>query len=61
MAVFQRLINNVLGDLSNNVALPYIANIIIPSINFEDLQNLQRVFEKLGVHNLRLIIEYLGR
>ena len=71
-AVFQRLINTVLGSLKNTVAFPYIDDIIIPSTTVsEGLQRLQLVLNKLREHKLTLnlnkcsflmtTIDYLGR
>lgn len=72
LAVFQRLINNVLGSLKNSIAFPYLDDIIIPSKDVEEGMNrLRRVLETLRMHHLTLnldkcsffaeIIEYLGR
>lgn len=71
-AVFQRLINNVLGPLKNKIAFPYIDDIIIPCPTFEEgLTRLNSVLEVFRRHNLTLKIskcsffktqiEYLGR
>lgn len=71
-SVFQRLINNVLGDLKNSVAFPYIDDIIIPCTSFEEgLSRLNSVLTKFREHKLTLklskcaffktTIEYLGR
>ncbi len=71
-AVFQRLINNVLGPLKNSVALPYMDDIIIPARTEEEgLLRLRKVLEALRQHNLTLnldkcsffksSIDYLGR
>lgn len=71
-AVFQRLINNVLGKLRNTIAFPYIDDIIIPCPNIsEGLDRLRSVLEVLREHSLTLklskcifftrSIEYLGR
>lgn len=71
-AVFQRLMNNVLGKLKNNIAFPYLDDIIIPSKTVDEgLNKLRQVLEKLREHNLTLKlskcyffkteINYLGR
>lgn len=71
-AVFQRLMNNVLGELKGTVAFPYIDDIIIPCPNAsEGLARLQQVLEALRQHKLTLKlnkckffqknIDYLGR
>lgn len=71
-AVFQRLINNVLGDLRNQIALPYMDDILIPCKSFEQgLERLQMVLETLRKNHLTLKptkcslfqtkIDYLGR
>jgi hypothetical protein len=71
-AVFQRLMNNVLGPLRNTIAFPYMDDIIIPSATLEEgLCRLRLVLEALRKYNLTLRIEkcvffgaqidYLGR
>lgn len=71
-AVFQRMVNKVLGMLKNNIAFPYIDDIIIPSSTVEEgMCRLQQVLERLREHHLTLnlskcsffesTIEYLGR
>ena len=71
-AVFQRLINLVLGPLKNSIAFPYIDDIIIPAHTVQEgLYRLQLVLDKLREHRLtlniqkcsffHLKIEYLGR
>jgi hypothetical protein len=71
-SVFQRLMNNVLGQLKNTVAFPYIDDIIIPSATVEEgLDRLCLVLEALRKHNLTIKlgkcnffyteISYLGR
>jgi hypothetical protein len=71
-SVFQRLMNNVLGQLKNTVAFPYIDDIIIPSATVEEgLDRLRLVLEALRKHNLTIKlgkcnffyteISYLGR
>lgn len=71
-AVFQRLMNNVLGELKNTKAFPYIDDIIIPSVTFsEGIDTLRQVLEKFKMNNLTLKlskcyffqteIDYLGR
>ncbi|XP_011861043.1 PREDICTED: uncharacterized protein K02A2.6-like [Vollenhovia emeryi] len=69
-AVFQRLMDNVLGDLK--VAFPYLDDIIIPSKTIaEGMVRLRQVLDALRRHHLTLklekcffftrSIEYLGR
>ena len=71
-AVFQRLMDLVLGPLKNTIAYPYLDDIIIPSKSVEEgLQHLRRVLDKFREHNLTLKIskcsffksriDYLGR
>jgi hypothetical protein len=71
-AVFQRVMNNVLGPLRNTIAFPYMDDIIIPSATLEEgLCRLRLVLEALRKYNLTLKIEkcvffgtqidYLGR
>jgi transposase InsO family protein len=71
-AVFQRLMNKVLGPLKNTVAFPYIDDVIIPSTTVEEgLHRLRLVLEALRKHNITLRlskcsffctkIDYLGR
>jgi hypothetical protein len=71
-AVFQRLMNAVLGDLRYEVALVYVDDIIIPSKTVrEGLEKLKVILERLREHDLTLklskcsflqsSIEYLGR
>lgn len=71
-AVFQRLVNNVLGDLRNEIAYPYIDDIIIPARTVEEgLGRLEKVLEVFRKNNLTLKlskceffktnIDYLGR
>lgn len=49
------LINNVLGDLNNVDAFPYIDDIIIPSTTFEQgVMRLRKVLQKLRENNLAL-------
>lgn len=71
-AVFQQLINTVLGELRNSVAFPYIDDIIIPAETVhQGLERLKKVLEKFRQHKLTLKlskcsffksqVEYLGR
>jgi hypothetical protein len=71
-SVFQRLMNNVRGQLKNTFAFPYIDDIIIPSATVEEgLDRLRLVLEALRKHNLTIKlgkcnffyteISYLGR
>lgn len=71
-AVFHRLVNNVLGDLRNKVAFPYVDDIIIPCKTIEEgLNRLEKVLKVLRRNNLTLKlskceffktnIDYLGR
>lgn len=71
-AVFQRLVNNVLGDLRNKIAFPYVDDIIIPCKTIDEgLTRLEMVLSALRKNNLTLklskceffktSIDYLGR
>lgn len=71
-AVFQQLINTVLGNLKNTIAFPYIDDIIIPAETIEEgFDRLKQVLTKLRQHKLTLKISkceffkteisYLGR
>lgn len=71
-AVFQRLMDKVLGELKNSIAFPYLDDIIIPSRTIEEgMTRLRRVLESFHRHHLTLklekcsffseSIEYLGR
>lgn len=71
-AVFQRLMNTVLGVLCNNIAYVYIDDVIIPSLTFkEGLERLKLILEKFRQHRLTIkmtkcrfletTINYLGR
>ena len=58
-SVFQRIMNNVLGLLKNNVAFPYKDNFKIPSRFVEvDLEVLRAVLQTFRKHNLTLKIKY---
>lgn len=71
-AVFQRLMNGVLGNLKNSIAFPYLDDIIIPSRTAEEgIIRLRQVLEVFRKYNLTFklqkcsffaeSIEYLGR
>jgi len=71
-AVFQRLMDKVLGSLKNTITFPYLDDIIIPSKTIEEgLARLRQVLEAFRTHGLTLnlnkctfftkSIEYLGR
>lgn len=71
-AVFQRLMDRVLGTLKDSIAFPYLDDIIIPSKTTEDgMKRLRQVLEVLRANHLTLnlekciffteTIEYLGR
>lgn len=71
-AVFQRLINKVLGPLRNKIAFPYIDDVIIPATTVnEGLKRLRKVLEAFRAHDLTLklskcyffltVVDYLGR
>lgn len=71
-AVFQRLMDQVLGDLRNSMAFPYLDDIIIPSRTIEEgMSRLRQVLDAFRKHHLTLrlekcsffkeSIEYLGR
>lgn len=71
-AVFQRLMDKVLGPLKNTIAFPYLDDVIIPSRTVEEgIERLKRVLETFRAHGLTLklekctffkeTIEYLGR
>lgn len=71
-AVFQRLMDSVLGHLKNTIAFPYLDDIIIPSKTIaEGMTRLRQVLDTLRIHHLTLklekcsffskSIEYLGR
>ena len=54
-ATFQRLMQRCLGDLYFQMLLVYLDDILIYSSSFEQhLQHLDRVFARLGAHNLKL-------
>lgn len=54
-AVFQRLINTMLGLLKNSVAFPYIDDIIIPATTFDEgMYKLKQVLQTLRLHNFTL-------
>lgn len=71
-AVFQRLMDKVLGPLKNSIAFPYLDDVIIPSQTIEEgITRLRQVLSTFRTHNLTLklekrtffarSLEYLGR
>ena len=71
-ATFQRIINLVLKGMIWNEVLAYIDDVIVMGKSFEEeLQNLQRVFQRFREHNLKLkprkcvlfkrSVEFLGK
>lgn len=71
-AVFQRLMDRVLGTLKDAIAFPYLDDVIIPSKTLEDgMRRLRQVLEVFRANRLTLnlkkctffteTIEYLGR
>lgn len=53
--VFERLMETVLRDLSDEACLIYLDDIIIVGLTFEkDLNNFRKMLEKLKMTNLRL-------
>ena len=57
-AVFQRLMNCVLGSLPDRIAMTYIDDTIVPAKNFEEgLKNLRQVFDALRAAQLTLRLE----
>ena len=70
--VFQRYINQVLGDLKGSICEPYLDDILVYSETFkEHLENLQRVLKRLRMRGIKLRadkcdfakqeVRYLGR
>ncbi|MCP3683878.1 MAG: RNA-directed DNA polymerase, partial [bacterium] len=52
---FQRLMNFDLAGLQNDFAACYLDDVLVWSVTFpEHLENLQKVFDRLDQHNLRL-------
>lgn len=57
-AVFQRLIDKTLGNLKNLIAVPYLDDVIIPSVTVEEgMERLRRVLEAFRTHRLTLNLE----
>lgn len=71
-AVFQRLMDKVLGTFKNSIAFPYLDDVIIPSRTVEEgVARLRQMLNTFRTHHLTLklekctffaeSIEYLGR
>lgn len=57
-AVFQRLMNTVLDDLKNSVAIPYLDDVIIPANTIEEgMSRLRQMLETFRAQHLTLKLE----
>lgn len=57
-ATFQRLINSVLREYINKICVVYLDDILIFSTNIQEhKENIQKIFNKLKEHNLKIQID----
>ncbi|CAB4000929.1 Hypothetical predicted protein [Paramuricea clavata] len=54
-ASFQRFMESCLGDLRDEICIPYLDDIIVFSFNFNDhIEHLRKVFQRLKEHGVKL-------